>query len=252
MKTAATTLLAAASLLLASTAFAALSAGDQYNLDQIRSGSPAGLRSAAQNVQAAGSAPEVVLDSLAEALLQNQTQTGTTYIDALSWTCKALAATGNKRYYTALRSVAGNDNAHKKLRKYCDKSADDLGGADGAQYSAGGVSLQAGASASASAAAKSAPPAAAPAAGGSYKPITEIKPDMSMQQVYAIAGPPTSTNSHITGKAFIPFNFRGKDSYRSVAHYKGQGRIVFSNSSAYTSDQRVLEVQLDPNESGFQ
>lgn len=73
-----------------------------------------------------------------------------------------------------------------------------------------------------------------------------------MQQVYSIIGPPTSTNSHITGKAFIPFNFRGKDSYRSIAHYKGQGRIVFSNSSAYSSDQRVLEVQVDPNESGFQ
>src|SRR3546814_16993855 len=75
---------------------------------------------------------------------------------------------------------------------------------------------------------------------------------MSMQQVYSIIGPPTSTNSHITGKAFIPFNFRGKDSYRSIAHYKGQGRIVFSNSSAYSSDQRALEVHMDPNASGFQ
>lgn len=245
----ASTLLALAGLLVVGVASAALSAGDQYNIDQIKSGSPVGIRSAAQNIQATGTAPEVVLDTLAEVLLQNQTQAGNTYIDALSWSCKALAATGNKRYYTAIKSVADNDAANKKLRKYCSKSADDLGSADGPQYAEGGASLKGGHSAS-SAPSNALEAASKPPAGG-YKPITAITVDMSMQQVYAIAGPPTSTNAHVTGKAFIPFNFKGKDSYRSIGHYKGQGRIVFSNSSAYSSDQRVLEVQIDPNESGY-
>ncbi|HEY9546676.1 MAG TPA: hypothetical protein VIR56_11750 [Solimonas sp.] len=246
----ASSLLAAASLLVAGTSYAALSAGDQYNLDQIRSGSPVGIRSAAQNIQASGNSPELVTDTLAEALLTNQNNAGTTYIDALSWSCKALAATGNKRYYSALKTVADNDGAHRKLRKYCNKAADQLGSAEGPQYAAGSAALK-GRAASASKSETAAVAASAPPAGG-YKPLSEAKVDMSMQQVYSIIGPPTSTNSHITGKAFIPFNFRGKDSYRSIAHYKGQGRIVFSNSSAYSSDQRVLEVQMDPNESGFQ
>src|SRR3546814_2028134 len=102
----ASSLLAAASLLVAGTSYAALSAGDQYNLDQIRSGSPVGIRSAAQNIQASGNSPELVTDTLAEALLTNQNNAGTTYIDALSWSCKALAATGNKRDYSALKTVA--------------------------------------------------------------------------------------------------------------------------------------------------
>src|SRR3546814_7673039 len=75
----ASSLLAAASLLVAGTSYAALSAGDQYNLDQIRSGSPVGIRSAAQNIQASGDSPELVTDTLAEALLTNQNNAGTTY-----------------------------------------------------------------------------------------------------------------------------------------------------------------------------
>jgi hypothetical protein len=243
-------LMAAVAALSLSTAHAALDAGNQYNLDQIRSGSPGALNNAAQNVARAGAADPQVLDALAESLLQNQTQMGDTWIEGLSWDCKALAATGQKRYYTALRSVADNDAAHRKLRKWCDKSADNLGSADGEQYAKGMVSIAAQPGSTSTAAAPTPAASSAPPAGG-YKPITAITVNMSMQEVNAISGPPNSTNAYITGKAFIPFNFRGKDSYRSVAHYKGQGRIIFSNSSAYSSDQRVLEVQIDPNESGY-
>src|SRR3546814_18785438 len=76
--------LAAASLRVAGTSYAALSAGDQYNRDQIRSGSPVGIRSAAQNIQASGNSPELVTDTLAEALLTNQNHDSTTYPDAHS------------------------------------------------------------------------------------------------------------------------------------------------------------------------
>ncbi|WP_051278706.1 hypothetical protein [Solimonas flava] len=244
----------AAGLLTAGAAHAELSAGDQYNLDQIRSGSPAAIRAAAQNIEASGTASPVVTDALAEALLQNQTQSANTYVDALSWSCKALAATGNKRYYAALKQVGDNPQAHKKTRKYCGNAAAGLGGADGEQYALGMAASTAAASAPAGkrTAAVAAPSAPAPAAAdGAYKPITEVKPDMSMQQAYAIAGQPTSTNAHVTGKAWIPFNFKGGDAYRTIAHYKGQGRIIFSNTSAYSSGQRVLEVQIDPNEAGY-
>ncbi|WP_020650892.1 hypothetical protein [Solimonas variicoloris] len=249
----------AAGLLAAGAAHAELSAGDQYNLDQIRSGAPAAIRAAAQNIEASGASSPVVTDALAEVLLKNQSQSGNAYVDALSWSCKALAATGNKRYYSALKQVSDNPQTHKKTRKYCNNAAAGLGGADGEQYALGMAASAATAAvvpaAAPAAAAKStaaaAAPAAAAAADGAYKPITEVKPEMSQQQAFAIAGPPTSTNAHVTGKAWIPFNFKGGDSYRTIAHYKGQGRIIFSNTSAYSTGQRVLEVQIDPNEAGY-
>ncbi|MGH8445142.1 MAG: hypothetical protein ACREVL_07740 [Solimonas sp.] len=245
-------MLATASLLAMGAAQAELNAGDQYNLDQIRSGVPGALRAAAQNIAASGASSPIVTDALAEALLQSQAQGSSAYVDALSWSCKALAATGNKRYYTAIKQVGDNEQANKKTRKYCNNAAGDLGGADGEQYALGMASATAATPAGKASAKAAAPaPTAAPPPAGGYKPISEATVNMSMQQVYTIFGPPTSTNTHMTGKAFIPFNFKGKDSYRSIAHYKGQGRIVFSNSSAYSSDQRVLEVQIDPNESGY-
>ena len=233
----------------AGTALAALSAGDQYNLDQITQGGPQSLRSAAENIYTTGAAPEV-LDALAEALLQNADQGGNVYIDALSWSCKALGNSGKKRYYTAVKQVAEGGN--RKLSKHCGKAASELGGADGEQYTRGMASLHGKPESRSAAKGRERPSETSATQGsGAYKPISEITVGMSMQQAAAIAGPPNSVNAYITGKAFIPFNFKGGDTHREVGHYKGQGRIIYSNSSAYSSDQRVLEVQLDPNESGY-
>lgn len=248
MKTQSTAIAAmgVAGLLLAGLAAAApLSAGDQYNVDQIRSGSPAGLRAAAQNIQASGVASQEVSDVLADELLKVQAQQGDIYIDAVAWSCKALAATGSKRYYTVLKEVSGNGAVHKKARKHCENSAAALGGPDGEQYALGMAKATATPAGAAPATVAVAPPP------GGFKPITEIKPEMSYGQVMSISGPATSENSRITGKAFIPFNFKGADSQRTIAHYKGQGRIVFANTSAYTNGKRVLEVQIDPNEPGY-
>ena len=246
--------LALAGAVSSGSAMAALSAGDQYNVDQIRQGNPQSLRSAAENIYSSGAAPEV-LDVLAEALLQNAGQGGNTYIDALSWSCKALGNSGNKRYYTVLKQVA--DGGNRKLAKHCGRAASDLGSADGEQYAQGMASLTATNSTAGSKASAKNPLVAAAAAesasnsGGSHKPISEVTVGMSMQQAVSIAGPPDSVNAYITGKAFIPFNFKGGDTHREVGHYKGQGRIIYSNTSAYSSNQRVLEVQIDPNESGY-
>ena len=46
-------------------------------------------------------------------------------IDALSWACKALAATGNGRYKSLLEEIY-QSKAHKKLRKYAKKSLNQL------------------------------------------------------------------------------------------------------------------------------
>lgn len=244
---------AIAGLLFAGAASADLNVGDQYNMDLLLQGGPTSIRNAAKNVYNSGGAAPEVMDVLAETILSNLSQQDATSIDAMAWGCKALAQSGDKRYASVLETVANSDPAHRKLRKHCDKAAGQLGGPSGEQYAKGMVDLaKMKAKTSASASSPAAKPAAAAVTSGNFKPITEITEGMSMEQVYAIAGAPTSSGSHITGKSFIPFNFKGSDSVRTVARYKGQGRVIFSNTSAYTTSQKVLSVEIDLNESGFE
>lgn len=244
--------LAAAALLSVSPASDAASA-KEYLISQISQGGPVTIRDAAKSIYHSGEKDQEILDKLAEAVLQKYpTAMDNTSGDAIAWSCKALAASGNKRYYSVVKEAA-EKSGHKGPRKHCDNAADALGSAEGPQYTAGMASLSAGAS-TASAAPSPAPapaPATAPAGGGAVQPITEVKPGMSQAQVYAMCGAPTNTHSYQTGKAWVPFNFKGKDVMRTAALYKGQGRVVFSNDSAYSGEMRVLEVLVNPNESGY-
>lgn len=228
-----------------------LSAASRYLIQQIEQGGPVSIRQAAQTIERSGERDPRVLDALAEAMLQNYQIVNNTNTDAMAWACKGLASSGNKRYYTAVKQVAEFDN--RKLRKHCERAAENLGGPEGEQYAQGMVSLNTttGAQAATSKPAQSAQ--SKPAAGGetNFAPITEVKAGMSMEQAYAVAGHPTSTTTYETGKRWVPFNFKGGDIARTAALYKGQGRIVFSNNSAYSSGMSVLEVIVDPNEKGY-
>ena len=81
-------------------------------------------------------------------------------------------------------------------------------------------------------------------------PFAKVKVDMSMKEVYDLIGQPTDTSSHITGKQFIPYYYGG-DTHRVEAIYKGQGRIVFAPPHAFTGDLRVVEINYDPKERGY-
>lgn len=59
-------------------------------------------------------------------------------IDALSWACKALAATGNGRYKSLLEEIY-QSNTHKKLRKYAKKSLNQLPAGPVKQFQGGVV-----------------------------------------------------------------------------------------------------------------
>lgn len=241
------------SLLFASNAWAATS-NSQYLIDQLTQGGPSSIRGAAESIYQMHETDHAILDVLAETMLQKYpTASSNDMADAVSWACKGLAASGDKRYYSAVKEVA-DGVSNRKTRKYCSNAAGDLGGADGTQYTKGSASL-------AKTAVKPAAPEKnkvakeksedQPKQSGNYQPITEVKIGMSAAQVYSMVGQPDATTNHITGKAFIPFNFRGKDSVRTAALYKGQGRIVFSNSSSYSSNMNVLEVIVNPNETGY-
>jgi hypothetical protein len=105
----------------------------------------------------------------------------------------------------------------------------------------------------------SAPQAAAAPAPAATQPAVPIPPDspfakvktgMSMEQVSATIGPPSSQRAYATGKAWIPFHYGG-DNSRVTAYYKGIGEIVYSQDSAFSSGYSVMEVDYDPTDPGF-
>lgn len=93
--------------------------------------------------------------------------------------------------------------------------------------------------------------AAAPAAKQPIpadSPLAKIREGMGMKEVTDLLGQPTDTNSHITGKAFIPYYY-GNDTAQTVAYYKGMGRVILSHG-AWTG-LRVTAVEYDPSEPGY-
>jgi hypothetical protein len=87
--------------------------------------------------------------------------------------------------------------------------------------------------------------AAAPASSK----LSQVKNDMSPEQVNEIMGPPTGQSSYPTGKTFNPYNF-GNDSGNRVEYkYKGQGRVVFAVPK-WGGNMKVVRVDYDPNEAG--
>ena len=109
--------------------------GDAMLSSQVSSGNWVQYRTAARTIYHQGSASQAVLDTMVDALLKGQGATDKYWVDAYSWACKAVAATGNRRYYDAIRQVADNEEVNSKLRKYCGRAADSLGSAEGAQFS---------------------------------------------------------------------------------------------------------------------
>ncbi len=215
-------------------------AGQRY-IDQMTQGGMASVKQAAQSMYNTGETNTQVLDVAAEVLLQNYSNASDS--DALAWVAKALGKSRNGRYYGVLKEVA-DSKADKKLLKHTATALKEIGGASGNQYVKGSVNLKTVSKSKAAAPDKS-------AKNTSAKGLDIIRKGMSMQEAFDLVGAPTSSSARPTGKAFIPFNFKGGDSVRSYALYKGKGRIVFSSDSHYSSSMRVIEVHMDPNESGY-
>jgi hypothetical protein len=122
------------------------------------------------------------------------------------------------------------------------------GSVDLANYKDGGSAQRVATPPPAAAGARAAKPTSS---GKRVVDFSEIHEGMSQNEVEDMIGPPSATTGHMTGKAFAPFNYRGKDTVRMYALYKGVGRIVYSNDSRYSGVYRVREVLPDPNESGY-
>lgn len=217
--------------------------GQNY-IDGLARSGLVGIKQVAKNIYTTNEQDVDVLDVVAEVLLSRYSNVRNQDIDTLAWLCNAIGNSGNDRYHKTLKEVV-DSKAHKKLRKYAKKALKQVGKPKGAQYVKGTVDLVA--------LRKDALKKINQGNVGNSTPgkqkINVIREGMSMGQVHDLLGEPTDTFSHITGNAFKPFNFGQKDVSRTVFLYRGQGRVVFSNSGY--NNARVLEVIIDPTETGY-
>jgi hypothetical protein len=234
-------------------AMAVSPAGERY-INQIVGGGNSSLRRASQSIYHNGHRERIVLDVLAEKLLQTYSDTSHIGVDALAWACKALGQSGDIRYRNVLQAV--NKKAkHSKVRKYAKQSLNQMpAGKAKKPYKKGSVNLKAMKKKLAkgqSPVPASKKPKGKKKSGKKKYSLSAIKKGMSLQEVNALVGEPTSTTGHITGKSFNPFYY-GSDHARLIHLYQGRGRIHFSQSSRYSRRVwRVMEVEIDPGEPGY-
>ncbi|MCC7517518.1 MAG: hypothetical protein IT470_09295 [Pseudomonadales bacterium] len=229
---------------LSSAAFA-LDASEQRYVEMLSSGSMGSVKAASQDIFNTGEDNPAVLDHLAEVLLQNYANAPNGHIDALSWAAKAVGKSRNPRYRDTLNTIASS-NANKKLRKYASQALENLSSSGVPQYKRGSVAPVKSSGGRASTSSAQSRSATTTGAG-----LSAVKIGMSMAEAYALAGEPTSSTGHVTGKAWIPFNFKGSDTLRQYSLYKGKGRIIFTNRSHYDRSWQVYEVQIDTSEPGY-
>lgn len=224
-----------------------LSPASERYIEMLSNGGPSTIRSTARSMHRSGESDPRVLDVAAEVLLRDyQTANSGTEVDALAWVTNALSNAKTDRYQGVLQAVK-EGAGHRKLANYANRNLSKKL-PKGEPYQSGSISLAKVAESTAQRTESATP---APRNDGQYHPISVVRPGMSRSEAVALAGPPTASHQHQTGKAWRPFNFRGQDVMREQALYRGQGRIVFSNTSHYSGEWEVLEVILDENENGY-
>lgn len=70
---------------------------------------------------------------------------------------------------------------------------------------------------------------------------------MAPKEVSAIMGGPTSSETHLTGAAWIPFNW-GVDTHHVEWRYRHEGRVVFA--PGWWGRTKVIRIEYDPTEDG--
>ncbi len=115
--------------------------GSQRTIEMLVRGGPESQRDAAQNIYNGVERNPEVLDIVAEVLLQGYQRPGNIQVDATSWMCKALGASGKARYRGVLQQIA-DKAAERKVRKYAEQSLALLPQSDAAPYIAGTVDLE--------------------------------------------------------------------------------------------------------------
>ncbi|MGI9024676.1 MAG: hypothetical protein ACR2GP_03725 [Burkholderiaceae bacterium] len=81
-----------------------------------------------------------------------------------------------------------------------------------------------------------------PASGSKF---SQLKFGMSPQQVTNLIGAPSDSQTHETGKRWIPFYF-GPDARRIEVAYKGEGCVTFTGGNRFGSgDNELIKIEVD-------
>jgi hypothetical protein len=267
--------LGAVSLLASASSLAALNEAEKMYVDRLLKGSWVSLRDVAQSLYNTGNTNTEVLDITAETLLERYQRSADDRdaVDAVSWMCRALGASGNSRYRPVLERIENDKSVHRKGRGHCEKAAKGLPKEVSNPYTAGTVNLEnlrnppppppppapvtakgkknAKAAAAAKPVVAAAPPPAPEPPAAKKVDFSIIREGMSQAEVDSLIGQPTAQTQRLTGKQWQPFNFGAKDLQRLYYLYKGVGRIEFSMKSGYEGVFRVIKVAPDPAETGY-
>ena len=131
---------AAMALVLSFNALAELSPKEQKLADMLLSGNMTQLRAASKQMYNEKLSNPELLDIAAEILLKKYPHATRSDIDPLAWLARAIGASENGRYYSALSLVSSN-TTNDKLERHTETALEELPGIEGEQYSAGMYAL---------------------------------------------------------------------------------------------------------------
>lgn len=80
--------------------------------------------------------------------------------------------------------------------------------------------------------------------------FAKLKIGMSPEEVEKLIGRADDTDSHITGKTFIPFHFGG-DTRHLEAYYKKEGQLTFSNTNNFIPPNVLIKIEVNPKAVGI-
>lgn len=80
--------------------------------------------------------------------------------------------------------------------------------------------------------------------------FAKLQIGMSPEEVVKLIGNPDGTESHITGKGFIPFHFSG-DTQRLETFYKHEGQLTFYNTNNFIAPNALIKIEVNPKATGI-
>lgn len=86
-----------------------------------------------------------------------------------------------------------------------------------------------------------------PAPGSKFN---KLQIGMGSKEVMDLIGAPTDQQSHVTGKAWIPF-YAGSGTYETHYYYKGHGRLIFAGNGGFSTGVGLIGIEHDANEKGY-
>jgi hypothetical protein len=80
--------------------------------------------------------------------------------------------------------------------------------------------------------------------------FAKLQIGMTPEEAEKLIGRPDGSESHATGKGFIPFHFSG-DTQRLELFYKHEGQLTFSNTNNFTTPNALIKIEANPKATGI-